>query len=236
MLKITIFIIFAYFLAVKQVSAQSIERSRVIDVYADEHLKIAGGQSTLYYGKEQMAHPRGTTHPYLEDEQYAKARLSYNRIVYPEVMLRLDLNRDELVILSPDFRNIVLSPQNFNYAELHGKRIIYFRSDNFTGSPATGFYSLLHSGECKVLKKQTAKWTENSRNAREFHFVQSSRFFLFYNDAYYNIRNRRGLLKIMQPYKNELKQFISANRLHFKRDADKFIAETVKEYEKLSGL
>ena len=213
--------------------AQDIERQQIIDNSAREYMRIAGSQSALFYGTEQLGHPRVSNHPFLIDEQYTQGRLSFNGVIYPEVMLRLDLNRDELVILSPDFRHIVLSPENVDFAELHGRHIIYFRHDNLPGSPPTGYYQLLHSGEIKVLKRQTAALIVVRQ---EMDFVVSSRIFLYKDGAYHTIRNRRGLLRVLYPHRRELRQFISANRLQFRGNAEEFITQVVREYEKLSGL
>jgi hypothetical protein len=228
-------ILLLFFSATNLVYAQDAERQQMIDNSAIEYMRIADEQSVLFYGMEWMGHPRVSNHPFLNDEQYTKARLSFKGVIYPEAMLRLDLNRDELVILSSDFRPIVLSPENVDFAELHGKHIIYFRQDNLPGSPLTGYYYLLHSGETKVLKKQTAALVV-SQERREFIFRFSSRIFLYKDGTYHTIRNRRGLLRVLHPHRRELRQFISANQLRFRGNAEGFITQVVREYEKLSGL
>ena len=214
--------------------AQNIERQQLIDNAAIDYSRIAGNQSALYNGKAQEGHPRTTNHPYLIDAQYAKARLSYLGVIYPEAALRLDLSRDELVVQSPGFRSVVLFPENVDFAELHGRHIIYFYRDNLQGSPSTGYYFLLHSGNCKVLEKQTAKITVN-RNTLEEYYDLLTNFYLYKDGVYYTIRNKTVLLNVLHPYKKELKHFISAHRWRFRHDAEELIKQTVIEYEKLSG-
>ena len=208
-----------------------------IDSSAVRYLRIVDSQSVLYYGNEQEGHKRVTNHPYLEDEKYVKARLSYLQVIYSEVLLRLDLSRNELVIMSPDHRNIVLFHENVDFAELHNWHIIHFRSDSLPGCPSSGYYMLLYSGKCKVLEKRFAVLTLKSgySTSQEQYYSFSTTFYLFKDGIYYNIRNKKGLLKILNPYKKELKRFISANRLRFRRDKQKFFTLTVSEYEKLSG-
>jgi len=214
--------------------AQDLDRQRLIDNSALEFLQVAGNQSAIYYGRLQEGHPRTKNQPYLKDDQYVKARLSYHRVIYPEAMLRLDLNRDELIILSPDYRHIVLFPENVDFADMHGLRIINFKRDSLPGCPPAGYYYLLHSGKCKVLEKQTAMLMLD--NTHQYYFSVDTKFYLYRNGSYTIIRNKRGLLKTLQPYKKELKRFISAHQLLYRRDAAKFITQTVIEYEKLSGL
>jgi len=217
--------------------AQVIDHQQMIDHAAVEYLQVAGNQSALFYGSEHEGHsPRILNHPYFIDTQFAKARLSYGDIIYPEVLLRMDLNRKELVAQLPGYRNIVLFPENVNFAELHGKTIIYFRNDSLPGCPSTGYYLLLFSGKCKVLERNFAELTQNTQSTRfEQRFVLSTQFFLFKDDVYYLIRNKRALLKVLYPYKKELKRFISTNRLYFRSDTEKLLILTVGEYEKLSG-
>ena len=214
--------------------AQDVGRQQSIDSAAVRYLRNANSQSVLYYGNEQDGQPRATNHPYLKNNQYAEARLSYNRVVYTEALLRLDLNRDELITYSPGFRNIVLFPENVDFAELHDKHIIYFRRDNLPGCPSSGYYFLLHSGNCKVLEKQTATLMLNSSSG-ESYYGFSTLFYLYKEDGYYTIRNKKGLLKALNPYKKELKHFISSNHLRFRRNAEDFIKQTVSEYEKITG-
>ena len=209
-----------------------------IDNVAFDYLQTVGNQSVLYYGKQQEGYLRASNHPYLNDSQYAKARLSYCGVIYPDAMLRLDLNRDELIILSPNYHNIVLFPENVDYAELYGRHIIYFRYDSLHGCPSTGYYIILHSGNCKVLEKQTATLAvKNTGNTTlENYYVFKTNFYLYKDGVYHNIWNKSGLLKVLYPYKKELKHFISTNRLNFRRNAEEFLIRIVSEYEKLSGL
>ena len=214
--------------------AQDVGRQQSIDSAAVMYLQRADGQSVLYYGNEQDGQPRTTNHPYLTNAQYVKARLSYNNVIYPEALLRLDFSRDELVVQSPDRRNIVLFPENVDFVELHNKHIIYFRRDGLPGCPSTGYYSLLYSGNCKVLERQTADLLLNNGDG-SYYYAFTTRYYLYKDGVYYNIRNQSGLLKALSPYKKELKRFISSNRWRFRRDAEVLIAMTVSEYEKITG-
>ena len=211
-----------------------IGRRQLLDNSAIEYLRIAGNQSTLYYGKGQDGHPRATNHPYLITTQYAKARLSYLGVIYPEALLRLDLSRDELIVQSPDFRSIVLFPENVDFAELHDQNIIYFRRDTLPDCPSTGYYILLYSGNCKVLEKQTAAYMLN-QSSGQFFYSLSTKFYLYKDGVYYNIKNKQGLIKALNPYKKEVKHFISTNHLKFRKNPEEFLIRTVSEYEKLNG-
>jgi len=215
--------------------AQDAGSQQLVNASTDDYLRVIGSQSVLYYGNLQDGHPRTTNHPYLKDMQYVKARLSYLRNIYPETLLRLDLSRNELVILTPDFHNVVLFPENIDFAELHGYKIVYLRRDSLPGCPSPGYYYLLHSGKCKVLEKQTANFILDN-NSQKYYYSLSTKYYLLHNGAYYIIRNKRNLLNVLQPHKKELKRFISTHQLTYRNDAEQFITQTVIEYEKISGI
>jgi len=210
-----------------------------MDSYAIEYLQSAGKDAALYYGYQQLQLPRTTNHPYLNDMLFAKGRLSYNNVLYPEVLLRFDLYRNELITTSPGFRDIVLFPETVGFAELHGQYIIYFRSDSLPGCPSTGYYFRLYSGKCSVLEKRTAvlmtySGSRAAQNEQYYDFRKS--FYLYKDGVYYTIRNKNSLLKVLQPYRKELKQYISSQRLNFRQHPDVFIFLTVSEYDTLSGF
>ena len=212
------------------------ERCEAVDSAAMAYFRTVNSYSPLYYGTEYEGYPRTTNHPYLIDDQYTKARLSYQHVIYPEVLLRLDLNRNELIVRSPGFRNIVLFPGNVDFTEMHGKHIIYFQKDSLSGCPSSGYYILLYSGNYTVLEKRNAQLMEKtSPGLLERYFDFTTRYYLLKDGIYYTIKNKQGLLKVLHPFKKELKRFISSHRLNFKDDAEEFLILTVIEYEQLSG-
>jgi len=230
--QISRFILVMLFISTTTIFAQS-----DIDGYVIEYLQSAKSQSALYYGVQQEPYPRTSNHPYLKDMLYTKGRLSYNNILYPEVLLRFDLFRNELIVTSPGYKDVVLYPESVDFAELHGQHIIYFRSDGLPGAPSTGYYFVLYEGNCTVLEKHTALLTSHSGSrASDLPYYDFRKIFYLYKDGvFHTIRNRNGLLKVLHPYKKELKRFIAAQRLNYRQYPDIFIFMTVSEYEKLCG-
>jgi len=212
------------------------ERRASADSLAVAYMKEAGSFSTLYYGNQYQGYPPAKNHPYLKDVLYAKALLAYQDVVYPEVMMRLDMCRDELIVLTPDFRNVVLAPEKVEYAELHGKHIIYFQTDTLSGSPSAGYYVLLYAGQCRVMEKMSATLIDEAVPGKLQRFFDfTTKYYLYKDGIYHVIKNKKGVLKALQPYKTEMKRTISAHHLNFKKDAETFLILTVSEYERLSG-
>ncbi|MCL2074098.1 MAG: hypothetical protein FWH18_09260 [Marinilabiliaceae bacterium] len=237
--KISILVCVVFF--AHHIFGQDIDQQKSISNSVDKYLKIVSSQSALYYGRLYDGQPRTETHPYLKDSKYAKSTLLYCEIFYPEELLLLDWNKNELIILTPDYNNVVLFPENLEYAELHGYKIIYLQKESLPENMLEGYYILLHSGKHTVLEKQTARLiigaaVPGKYSSSEVDFDKKIRFYLNKNEIYYPILNKRGLLRQLKPHKKELRKFISSNNWRFRRDAEELITKTVKEYENLLGV
>ncbi|MDR2148174.1 MAG: hypothetical protein LBE91_17145 [Tannerella sp.] len=214
------------------------ERNKSADSVAIDFFQAIGSFAALYYGHEYEEYPQTTNHPYLIDEKYTNARLSYGKTIYPEVLLRLDLYRNELLVRSgAGYRNIVLFPENVEFAEMHGKHVVYFQKDDLPGCPASGYYILLYSGKYKVLEKISAQLIEKTESGKlERYFQFSTRFYLLKDGVYHPVKSKRGLLKALSPYGKELKKFISTRKLNYKKGTEDFLILTLGEYERLMGV
>ena len=208
-----------------------------IDSVSINYLKAASHAATLYYGVEYEGYTQAKTQPYLTKAPCTKARLSYRHVSYPEVCLRLDVWKDELAILSPDLRYYVLFPDDVEYAELFDKQLIYHQTNALPNSPSTGYYFLVHDGDCKVLEKKYASLIQRDKSIRTewtvLDFTIKTRYFLLKDGVYQAINSKSALLKTLSPHQKELKQFISSRRLSFKKDAVELLIQTVREYERL---
>jgi len=177
-------------------------------------------------------------HQYFKEQDFVGGRLSYGGIVYPDVSLRWDLYRDELIILSPANYNIALTNENIDFAEIYGYHIFYLHPDSLSGCPPAGNYIRLHSGDDYLLLEKLTNTMYRDENVRRnryvYYFVLSSDFYLQKDGTYHKITNRRTLLKTLDTHRKELRRFIRASDLRYKLDAEKMVLETVKEHEKLS--
>lgn len=119
------------------VCALAIATARAQDA-VDDYVSSAAGQAVIYHGKEQLKYPTSIrNHPYLKSEKYVPGDLSFEGILYKDVKMRLDLYKNELLLLSPDNRyNIVLPSDRVDYAEFHGYDIFYRYPDERSGNPA----------------------------------------------------------------------------------------------------
>ena len=224
----------------QQLPAQDSMSRQTTDGYAANYMDSVSRFAAIYsgVGAQPPLSFSLLSHQFFKDVYYTNCRLSYGGVVYPDVLLRWDLYRDELLIRSPAGYEIVLKSGKIDFAEIHGYRMFYLHPDSLPGYPSAGYYILLFSGEYLLLEKLTKQMTqkESSKLGRtENYFELSSKFYLQRNGAYYGIKNRRTLLKTLSTHRSEMRQLIRANKLNYKEDAEKMVLEVVKEHAKLSG-
>jgi len=220
------------FLSLQQLHAQD-------DRYAVGYMSAVSNYAALFSGNlQQPLTFKPTNHPYFVQEDFASGRLSYGGVVYPSVWLRWDLYRDELMVMSPTNHIIVLKSEHIDFAELYGYRIIYLRPDDLPGCPPVGNYIQLNKGDFvlleKIINELHVKANTFDRFKTDYSFVLSSIYYLQKNGEYHRIKNRRTLLKTLETHRSELRRFIQANQLNYKRDAEKMVLEVINEHEKLN--
>lgn len=248
----------------QQLAAQDSLSWSLIEHDAVDYMTAVSKHAALFSGYRQQPFTIHTeNHSYFKEEEYTTGKLSYGGVIYPGIMLRWDLYRDELVMLSPANYNIVLNNENFEFAEIYSYRIIYFRPNSVNDRspsnnniqmnsgdyilllektkdakyyPPAGNYIQLFSNEnLLLLEKPTNElFSKDESNRIIYYFSLKTSFYLQKEDVYYKIKNRRTLLKTLGTHRKELKRFIRANELRYRQDAEKTVLQVVKEYDKLS--
>ena len=207
------------------------------DYYVSGYMKAVSEYASLYSGNcQQSLEFRVIDHQYFKEQHYVIGKLFYNGILYPDVLLRWDLYRDELIVLSPAGSNIVLINENTGFAEIHGYHIFYHHPDGSTGCPSAGYYLLLHSGKYRLLEKisYSPNVAKIEGKRLTYTFLVSSFFYLQKDEVYHKINSQRKLLKTLGTHRKEMKSLIQSNGYKYKRNAEEMALELVKEHEKLS--
>lgn len=234
-------------------SAQNTPKQQeFIQNYSRMYMQSAFGNSTLYVGRIQEPIHLNLESVYISDrynkkfdgwgmpaqpapviisESYGKGNLFYDGVLYADLLLRLDLCRDELVVQLPQgVQGIVLDPEKVEWADFFGYRVIYVRKNDPEFNLPQGYYLELHSGEHRVLKKETLLF-----NVTNLNFVNwSSRYYIENNGVFHRVKPAKSsLLRVMKDQKRELGKFINPEKENLKTHPESTIVLIVKEYERL---
>ncbi len=223
----------------------------LVDNCAKAYIESLGEQSILFYGKEQLHLPYNLKNPYLKAKEiqmrvvdgevlevtnssgYHQGRLVYDGVVYPQVTMRLDLYKNELIAMSPVLNNnIVLDPLKVGYASLYDYHIVHLQYNSLKKSLPEGYYLQLYFGKYPVYKKYfyTLDKTPVSASLKE-----SLKYFVYKDGVYHTIKNKGSLLKVLKSNKKELEQYMRDNKLSFGQNSiENTFVLVVKQYEKLN--
>ena len=189
--------------------------------------------AALFNGKIETPYDRQfINHPYLETDQYIQGTLCYNEVVYHDILMRLDLNRDELAVFSPDKHyRIVLEIEKFNYAVLNGFTIITSTNESNTG---TKYMLLLKDGIYPLVKqfKFTVK-EEIQHLTLKRYFRFQEQYFITVDGIIYPVKNKKAILKLFPDRKKELNDFAKQQKLSFRaQQFEQSMVALVKQCEK----
>jgi len=204
------------------------------DIVIANYLTDAEMYAALYSGKTEVPYTISfTNHPYFERAGYIYGTLCYNRVVYKDVLMSLDLFRDEISVIHPEtIYGIVLNNEKFDYAILNGSTII--KSAAAKGSKVK-FLVLLHNGTWQVVKShKLVIFKEESDYFVRRAFRIQFQYAIYSDGILYPIKNKKAILKLFSDRKKDLNDFAKQHKLNFGKGIEQSIISMVKHYENLT--
>lgn len=189
--------------------------------------------AALYNGRIETPYDRPfANHPYFETNRYVPGTLCYNQVVYPDILMRFDLYRNEFTISSPDKPYpIVLENKKFNYAVLNGSTIVLSANENDSREQ---FLVLLHNGLFPVVKKYNVAIVsqESDRKLIKLFRIQNQ-YAIYIEGIPYPVKSKNSILKLFPDRKKELNEFVGQQKLNFKDQIEQSIIALASYYENL---
>lgn len=185
----------------------------------------------LYSGYDH--HPQG--HPFFLSDTLLTGSISYDGIVFPDVRLSYDLNKD-VVIMKNALKdiNFELLPEKLQYFTITQHRFLYLTSDSTAVDlPSTGFYEELYHGKAIALARHE-KVIQSIGRAEEnlFRYRQYDFYYLEVKGRYYSIHSERNMLDAFGPDKTLIRDFVKRSHLSFRKDPVTALAKTAAYYSK----
>ncbi len=201
--------------------------------------KQIGNNSILYTGSNYYDDNFGVQgHQYFYDDYWEQGKVTYNGNTFDSIFMKYDIYRD-LLLLEHFNNDGYLAP-----IQLYSKNVAGFRlfDHSFIGLEKDtlskireGFYDLMYEGaSTKVLvKRRKEKVRSNEINTLSEEFSQKDKYFIRKKDAFYQVKKKGSILKVLEDRKKEIKSFIKKNNFRFKDNPDSQLVEVVKYYESL---
>jgi len=232
-----------FFLLGGYLQAQQLIRNDSTPFGAEKEMVISFVQSAenqliIYAGKIEPFYPNYVVgHPYLDTNEFRNGILSYDGVVYPDIMLRLNLHTGQLTVSPPHRRNNVIIPsERFDYAIIDSLYIFYNKPEKDIPALSEGYVVRLHNGKYPVFKRER-QFLNTSIKERvvEMSFNKRRSIYIYADGKYNQVNSKGALLKLFKSKKKELNQFIKQHRLNFKTSPESSIVAVTRYYETLTS-
>ncbi|WP_423147392.1 hypothetical protein [Rubrolithibacter danxiaensis] len=233
MYKIVFFIFSGIVFSSARVSAQEIPPlQNAVQLYEASTAE----QAALYNGTEYTeADPVIIGDPFYLTKAWSTGAVIYDGIEFKNQNLLYDIYKDQLIVKHFDnVSKLNLIREKVSAFSFLNHNFIYIESTD--RSLTSGFYDVLYNGRWTVLAKREKLVVERtpSPTVLERRFEISNKYYLSYNNRYFQVKNLADVLKVFSDRKRELRNFINTSGLNFRKNPEQALAAVAKQYDELS--
>lgn len=193
-------------------------------------------QANLYNGSEYLEPERtNDQHPYFQSDDWLNGSVLYDGDWYPNVPLQYDITQDIVITeLHTNGNPLVLVDAKVGGFSIDGHTFRKFVKDTLNALPETGYYEVLYDGATRVIVRRQKSIQEKVDDLKiAIDFEERNRYFLFYNGRYFSVRSKRSVLAVLQGRQSDLKKFVRAKGVRFKKDREASLRRLAEFYDTL---
>jgi len=190
----------------------------------------------LFNGREHVNyHPSIEGNPYYFTTDWQKGNLVYRDILYKDVFLKYDLAADEVVVRHINgFTGVVLFTPRIRTFTLGDKLFVTLAGDD-RSVIKTGLYEQLVKGNLSLYARRSRLLEEKIVSAvLEQKFVNNDSYYLLKEGKYYPVKKESALLELTGERRGEIKAWMKASGIKFKKNREAAMVSIVEHYNQLS--
>lgn len=167
--------------------------------------------------------------PYYISEEFSNGDIGYKGRRYFNLQMRLDLNRDQLITITPEGKYAMIVNKNgVEWAYVHGRKVINHTPAAKSGLKP-GYYIEHFKGDRLSLLEKTV-FTLNRSHAREIpSFDRRTRYYILMDGNYHQVSNRSSFTRLFPLLKKEIKSFSKEKGLDFKRHTESSLTQLASQ-------
>lgn len=184
----------------------------------------------LYPGYDRQAQG----HPFFLSDGFITGSIDYDGILYPELPLSYDLEKDILIIPNKQ-RNttIQLLTEKLSGFVVNGHNFIYLTPDSgAVNPPAPGFYEVLYKGSTTAIVHHRKLLKAGVHTEDPSKYIQYDDWYLEQHGHYQAIHNNSSMISAFRKQNRPLKEYLKKNRLDFRRAPAAAIAGAAEFYSR----
>jgi hypothetical protein len=162
------------------------------------------------------------TFPYYMKPDYTEATVVYRNNPYPHQRVRLDLFKEQLILLPPEKQfGVIVSFQNVEKIYMYNRTFVRLVPTKGSGIKPGFYIQLLEKDKLHLYSKVTFNFEQKIDNKQlSYGFEYRIRYYLLYNDRYHSMSNKGSFSKLFPQYKKQINKYAKDNKLNFKQNAD----------------
>lgn len=174
------------------------------------------------------------THQFFEEDYWSTGSFKYRGEVYDSLSMMYNIESDIIIFQHPTelfYASQPIKPiQNeVEWFSLRGHFFRYYHEGIFFYGP--GFYDELFIGE--ELKFIVKRIKEQSIVDTQLEFLPANKLLLHYQGAYHRIKSKRSVIRVLKPYKKNIKRYVSENDLVIKTSNEQDILKLIRYCDQL---
>lgn len=180
-----------------------------------------GDQAQIYNGRQYIPYYfQMIGSPYFLSDSLSEGWISYDRIIYENVPMQLDVSRDQLVIANPaGGQRIFLQNERIDSFYFLNHTFIRLAKNPAKNIETDGFYDLLYRGSLQVYVLRNKKFTESFQDGKIVRvFNNHDRFFILKNGQFFPVKNEDDVFGVLGSKRQEIKKILRGHNLKFRRD------------------
>jgi len=187
----------------------------------NNYLQQVGDYADIYNGKVEAVYSvlLYKNFPYYMNFDYAEASIIYRNNYYPGQKVRLDLYKEQLILLVPGKQfGIVVSFQNTEKVYMYNKTFVRLIPPKESGLKPGFYIQLLKKEKMQLYRKEYFNLVQ--KEMIYYGFERGTRHYLVYNNRYHPVKNKGSFSKIFPQHKKSINKFAKDNKLNFKQNTD----------------
>ncbi len=191
----------------------------------------------IFNGKIYNIYPKfkDDKHAFFQSDHYTKGGIVYDGIFYPELSMKYDIIRDELLLLAPDdIEGIVLQQEHVISFTLYEHQFINLKPEISLKGISAGYYDLLYKGKICLLVKRQKEITEKIEERVEKFISSKDSYYLLRDSSYQQIKSKQDLIRLLKSTNDKNQAYIKANKLNFGKDFERSVLSLVGFHDSIA--
>jgi hypothetical protein len=201
----------------------------------DTYNKTIGDQSEIYNGPQYYPLPkayRGSPY-FLDSASLQPANIRYNGTWYKEVPVLYDAYNDLMVSVS---HSVLYSIRSEKLSDVYiaGHHFIYL-AESKDLKVVPGYYDQLYNGRSEILvKRKRAVLKRVDQQSVQVIYEVDDVIYIKAGADYLPVSSKQSVLNVFKNKAKELKEYMSANKILYRKDKEHSIAQLAAYYDQIS--